>query len=170
MSTRLSDKAVSIRYCTEHHYNSLLHFRELSFKLRFGCDVPAYLDQGIRLEVRQSPGDIFQPIRFYAAGTQNKSDSPVTITANNSNQVFAEALNYASTFPLELVNSSKPVTFREYICDESFQTNGVDIRWMQRYSGDSEVDIATWSLDDISVSLWDGQCRHVVFKQEDEVM
>ena len=129
-----------------------------------------YLDQGIRLEVRRSQEETFQPIRFYAAGTQNRSDSPVTLTTAVSNQVSAEALNYASIFPLEVVNSSEPVTFREYICGESFQTEGVDIRWMQRYSGDSESDVATWSLEDITISIWDGQCCQVIFKQEDEVL
>lgn len=63
------------------------------------------------------------------------------------------------------MTGEESVVFQEYICDENLITDEVDVRWMQRYSGDSELDVATWSLDDITITVWDGQCRRVILQQ-----
>ena len=105
-------------------------------------------------------------MRFYAHGTQDRSGSAVNVDATDHTRVLAEALNYNSIFPLEVVTGVNPVVFHEYICDETLLTDDVDVRWMQRYSGTSQLDVATWAIDDITITVWDGQCRRMIVHQE----
>ena len=125
--------------------------------------MPHHLDEGIRLEIR-TPEDFWQPIRFYTPTLNTSNVSTVSFLDENIT-VEAKALTYSSVFPLEKVKSNQILTIREYICDEQFwnTTVTVDIRWMQRYSKKSVANISTWSLDDMRIVLWNGECRQEVF-------
>ncbi len=138
-----------------------MHHREISFKLRFGCDVPTSLEQGIRLEIWTSTND-WQPVRFYTPSLFETNSTIVRLLGNNT--VTAEALRYSSNFSLELVEGNQQIQFREYICDPAFLVDGVSVRWMQRFMGISHDGVGTWSLDDITLTVWNGVCRHVVLR------
>ncbi len=139
-----------------------MHHREISFKLRFGCDVPTSLEQGIRLEIRTSTNDDWQPVRFYTPSLFETNSTIVRRLGNNT--VTAEALHYSSNFSLELMEGNQQIQFREYICDPAFLVDGVSVRWMQRFMGISHYGVGTWSLDDITLTVWNGVCRHVVLR------
>ena len=127
----------------------------IEFTLGFGCDLPTRLDQGIRFEV-QEPGDDWEPIRFYTP-TLDVVD-PTVVYLMPDQIVFAEAFRLNSTFPYHYVNATPGYELRvkEYLCGEEFLGDGVRLRWMQRYVGPSANDTATWWLDDIRISRWDG--------------
>ena len=36
---------------------------------------------------------------------------------------------------------------------------------MQRYSGISQSDVSTWSIDNVTVSVWDGTCLKTVLQE-----
>ncbi len=133
--------------------------REISFKLRFGCDVPTTLEEGVRLEI-QSETKSWQPIRFYTPSLVETNTSIVRRT--KSGMVVAQALRYSSNFSLELVEGNKSIHIREFICDPSFTVGNVSVRWMQRFMADSQYGRSTWSLDDITLTVWNGRCRHEV--------
>ena len=141
---------------------TLLYSREISFSLRFGCDVPHHLDEGVRLEIR-TPAKRWQPIRYYTPSLTTPSASLVTLNEDNAT-VVAEALTYSSTFPLEVVRGNQLLVIHEYICDDAFWDTSVSIRWMQRYndSSDFAVNKSTWSLDNVSIVFWNGECRQEV--------
>ncbi|XP_064387611.1 adhesion G protein-coupled receptor E2-like isoform X3 [Halichondria panicea] len=137
-------------------------FLEISFKLRFGCDVPETLEQGIRLEIRKTPSSNWQPVRFYTPSFNETNSSIVRLLGNN--MVTAEALQYSSNFSRQFVEGNRQFQFREYICDPAFLVDGVSVRWMQRFMAISRYGVGTWSLDDITLTVWNGLCRHVVLR------
>lgn len=142
--------------------HTLLLCREISFKLNFECSIIEYIDQGIRLEVHTSENS-WQPVRFYAVSMSETDDSVVKHLGNN--MVFAEALTYSSNFSLEIVPGDRSVLIREYICDPSFTEGGnISVRWLQRYGGTLIEGEASWSLDDIVFTVWNGNCRREVLR------
>ena len=147
----------------------------MEFSLRFGCDVPTYIDQGIRFEVDAGGSDSWEPVRFYTASlrpvpvptppTTSSSEGGdgvlVRLFPNNSVQAFADA--YDSFLPLVHLNSSRRVVLREYLCGKFVsalrdQGRRVRFRWMQRYTTNPGVDIATWFLDEVNVRVWTDGC------------
>lgn len=146
-------------------YVALYFLREIRFQLRFGCVSHEYLDQGVRLEWRENVTSLWQPIGFYTYSTEEVHNTLVEINQTDPTKVVAEALLYTSTFPLLVLNCQDPVTIITEVCDESLR-DGVYLRWMQRYTGQNVLNIATWSLDDIKITLWDGECSRIVFEQD----
>ena len=147
------------------HLSTLLCYicREISFTLNFECNVSQYLDQGIRLEIRRSAGNSnWQPVRFYAVNTNETAGSVVRRIENN--MVVADALLYSSNFPLEVIAGNQSVSIREYICDSAFTEENVSVRWLQRYSEVPVVEEAAWSLDDVVLTVWNGDCRREVLR------
>ena len=132
--------------------------------MRFGCDIPIYLDQGIRFEVgiKNNLGRVWLPIRYYASNLQEFSISTVHLLPNKSVHVTAETYN--ATFPLSLINSTETVTIKEYVCDHGILNNNRDsasdirLRWIQRSGFKVAQNEATWYLDDINVRRWNGEC------------
>ncbi len=133
--------------------------REISFKLRFGCDVPTTLETGVRLEIRTETKN-WHPIRFYTPSLSQNESSIVKHIGDG--MVMAQALTYSSNFSLESVEGNQSILFREYICDPSFMVGNVSVRWMQRFGTVSEYGRSTWSLDDITLTVWNGVCRYEV--------
>lgn len=134
---------------------------EIEFKLQFGCDVPTHIDQGVRFEVRNRDDTNWDPIRFYTPSlTPAVVGSLVTPLPNNS--VRAQFDDYASALPLVVINTTEPVTVREYLCGRyvSLIRDGqeINLRWFQRYQTNPGREIATWFLDDIKIKLWNGNC------------
>ncbi len=80
--------------------------------------------------------------------------------------MFAEVRSYNSSFPLVHLNASVGVAgcvvIREYLCQSyvNLIRNGQNfrLRWMQRYLTNPRADVATWSLDNIRIRVWDGNC------------
>ena len=155
-----------------HHWlvetNDLLHFlcRQLSFYLRLGggdgCGDQDYLDHGVRLEIRGS-GEPWSEIRFYSLTTETATPSSVTL--ENSESVFVQE-NVNFSFPLHIIESTDPVFITENIC--AFNNNSIQFRWVQypyRTSGENEN---TWSVDNITVTYWDGSCERVLFQEDFE--
>ena len=146
--------------------------REVKFFLRLrsngGCDSTEYLDQGIRFEVGIVNSNQWMPIRYYTATTATGPSSLVKLV--NNSHVEAIALNYNSTFPLQVCNSTEPIPITEYICGEEFVTPFTRFRWFQRYSGASLADRNTWSLDNLTVTLWNGSCHNVIMEEDFENM
>jgi len=133
---------------------------EIEFKLRFGCDVPTHIDQGVRLEVRIDGGN-WEPIRFYTPSLVTPVDSLVTRLQNGS--ALAQADTFNSALPLLLLNrTSETVTIREYLCGRYVSmiraNEEIRLRWMQRYKTNPMADVATWYLDDIRIRVWNRQC------------
>ena len=76
----------------------------------------------------------------------------------------AEFLQYSSNFSLQFVEGNRQFQFREYICDPAFLVDGVSVRWVQRFMAISRYGVDTWSLDDITLTVWNGLCRLVVLR------
>lgn len=133
----------------------------IEFTLGFGCDVPERLDQGVRLEVEIGSGD-WKPIRFYTPTLTQSQPSLVHLLPESDEEevlmmVHARAFQDNNTFPLHFINTSAgPVRINEYLCGNEFADDSVRLRWMQRYVPPSNDSVATWWLDDIRVSRWDG--------------
>lgn len=132
---------------------------EIEFKLRFGCNV-THIDQGVRLEVLN---DIWEPIRFYSP-TLTAAASPSVVTLLQNNSVRAEAATYISDLPIVHLNTTETetVTIREYLCGRYISLirnqEPLRLRWMQRYRTNPAAGAATWSLDDIRIRIWNGDC------------
>lgn len=141
----------------------ILSTSEIEFKLHFGCDRPTYIDQGIRFEVNVED---WNSIRFYTPALTVPTNSLVQLDATDSS-VIAQARRYNSSLPLLFVNSTEPITVREYLCGRyvSLLREGtrLRLRWMQRYRTNIAVDVATWFLDDINIRLWNGECFTSIF-------
>ena len=120
----------------------------------FGCDVPQFLDGGVRFEVERAR-QRWEPIRFYSPTLFKAEQSLVNFDVNRT--VHAQAYNENSTFPFHFVNASEgPVRIREYLCGEECVNETVRFRWMQRYVPPSVENTSTWWLDDVKISRWDG--------------
>ena len=133
-------------------------YSAIEFTLGFGCDVPIHLDQGVRFEVEIGRQE-WKPIRFYTP-TLNESTSSLVQLDSDPDALFvhAQAFQINSRFPLHYINSSSsPVRIREYLCGNEFANDSVRLRWMQRYMAPSTNGVATWWLDDIRISHWDGR-------------
>lgn len=131
----------------------------VEFTLGFGCDVPIHLDQGVRFEVEIGEQG-WKPIRYYTPTLNESNSSLVRLLDSDSDALFAHAQAYVdnSTFPLHYINStSGPLWIREYLCGNEFAKDNVRLRWMQRYMPPSNDGVATWWLDDIHISRWDGR-------------
>lgn len=140
----------------------------IEFTLGFGCDVPIHLDQGVRLEV-QIDQQKWKPIRFYTPTLNQSKFSLVRLLDLDSDTLFvhAQAFQNNQTFPLHYINStSGPVRIREYLCGNEFADNSVRLRWMQRYMPPSNNNVATWWLDDIRISRWDGMQLTTVMEND----
>ena len=128
----------------------------MEFTLGFGCDVPRYLDGGIRFEVDRDRQD-WEPIRFYSPTLDVNEPSLIHFDDASQQSVHAQAFNGNDTFPFHFINASEgPVRIREYLCGEEYAINTVRFRWMQRYVRPSVENVSTWWLDDVKVSRWDG--------------
>ena len=132
--------------------------------------MPTHIDQGVRLEIETPHQEFWSPIRFYTpsltpAPPQEGEVSRVVLE-EGGRSVHAEAASYNSSLPLVHLNSSvgvaEGVVIREYLCQEYVDMirNGTRfrLRWMQRYLTNPQADVATWSLDNIRIRLWDGSC------------
>lgn len=144
--------------------------REVKFFLRLrsngSCDSIEYLDQGIRFEVAIARTDQWIPIRYYTATTAMGPTSLAKLV--NNTHVEAEFPKYNSTFPLQVCNSTEPIKITEYLCGEQFVTPVTRFRWFQRYSGASVADRNTWSLDNLTITLWNGSCHSVIMEEDFE--
>ena len=129
----------------------------VEFTLGFGCDVPQFLDGGVRLEVERARKD-WEPIRFYSPTLEvNESSSLVHFDDPSLESVHAQAFEVNSSFLLHVINASEgPVRIREYLCGEEYAIETVRFRWMQRYLPPSVENVSTWWLDDVKISRWDG--------------
>ena len=128
----------------------------MEFTLGFGCDVPRYLDGGIRFEVDRDIQD-WEPIRFYSPTLDVNEPSLIHFDDISRQSVHAQAFTGNSSFPLHFINASEgPVRIREYLCGEEYAIDTVRFRWMQRYVPPSVENVSTWWLDDVKVSRWDG--------------
>lgn len=149
------------------HTYILCIYREIEFRLRFGCDVPTFLDQGVRFEVDDED---WSPIRFYTPSlVAPLGPDPLVQLLKNGSSVSAGTIAYTSSLPLLLLNDSETVTVREYLCEDYvslLKRQGLRLRWMQRYRSDRNVDVATWYLDDINVRLWNGDCFLSVLSED----
>ena len=129
----------------------------MEFTLGFGCDVPEFLDEGVRLEVERGAED-WEAIRFYSPTINtNKPGAIVHFDDDTRETIHAQAFQENNTFPFHFVNASEgPVKIREYLCGEEYMNEVVRFRWMQRYAPPSVENVSTWWLDDVKVSFWDG--------------
>lgn len=105
----------------------------------------------------------WQPIRFYATNVTETEGSIVRHI--DRNMVSAEALTYSSNFNLQVVQGNREVLIREYVCDPLFLVEGVRVRWMQRFAAMSAEGIGTWSLDNVTLTVWNGHCRYQVLHE-----
>lgn len=122
----------------------------------FGCDVPQFLDGGVRFEMERASQQ-WEPIRFYSPTFAETEPSLVHFQKDDPGTVLAQAFNDNSTFPFHFVNISEgPVKIKEYLCGEEYANDTVRFRWMQRYVPPSIENVSTWWLDDIKISRWDG--------------
>ncbi len=143
---------------------------EIEFTLRFGCDVPTHIDQGVRLEIDPPDGN-WAPIRFYTptltpAPPQEGKATRVQLEPGGTS-VLAVAGSYNSSLPLIHLNDSRGVArgvvIREYLCGSNAvnlisNSQSFRLRWMQRYLTNPQADVATWSLDNIRIRLWNKTC------------
>ena len=148
-------------------YHTIFPCSEIEFKLRFGCNAPTHIDQGIRLEIGK---ESWSPIRFYSPSLVAASE-PILVTLLPNNSVRANASSYISAIPLTHVNTTDTVTVREYACGRfiSLIRSGqeVRLRWMQRYlTNAADGSAATWFLDDIRVRVWNGDCFVPLFVRD----
>ena len=122
----------------------------------FGCDVPQFLDGGVRFEVERARQQ-WESIRFYSPTFNVTEPSLVHFEEDNPGAVHAQAFDVNSSLPFHFVNVSEgPVKIREYLCGEEYANETVRFRWMQRYVPPSTENVSTWWLDDIKISRWDG--------------
>ncbi len=131
--------------------------------------MPTHIDQGVRFEI--DPADTnWAPIRFYSptltpAPPQDMTGPTVQLEPGG-NSVFAKVNRYNSSLPLIYLNDSVGVTggvvIREYLCQDYVDLikngSGVRLRWLQRYMTNPQANVATWSLDNIRIRVWDGNC------------
>ena len=148
---------------------SLSYCSEIEFTLRFGCDKPTHIDQGVRFEISTSAERNWAPIRFYAPSlvpsVHEDGTTPTVHLEPEGNSVEATTASYTTSLPLLNLNStamSEGVIIREYLCQQyvaSFRSGQrIQLRWLQRYLTNPQADVATWSLDNIRIRLWDGKC------------
>lgn len=126
------------------------------------------IDQGVRLEVRlisssSGPTTDWFPVRYYTPSLEEPDDYDSFVALDSSDKsVTAKGPGYDSSFPLIHVTSTNFVRIREYICGQlvqNFTDDGqVELRWMQRFGENSRDSDATWILDDINVTFWNGTC------------
>lgn len=129
----------------------------VEFTLGFGCDVPQFLDGGVRFEVERARQQ-WEPIRFYSPTfAVNESSLVHFLDDDDRGTIYAQAFDENNTFLFHFVNTSEgPVKIREYLCGEEYANETVRFRWMQRYVPPSVENVSTWWLDDIKISRWDG--------------
>ena len=111
------------------------------------------------------------PIRYYTPSLDIPSEYTSLVELEPShNYVNAQSILYSSSFPVLLVNSYESVHIREYICEKSlqnFENLQLNLRWMQRFGrSSSSNNDATWILDDIKISIWNGACFLQVLKED----
>lgn len=128
------------------------------------------LDQGVRLEYEEAEDVGWQPLRYYTSSLHQTAHSSVTLNDDNTS-VTAQGLYSIISLPFHLVNSSEAVFYQEYLFGSSsiLSTSGMKIRWAQRYlSAEQQPDIAPWSIDNVTVMQWDGQCRKTLVSEDFE--
>ena len=124
-----------------------MHYSEIEFKLYFGCDAPAYFQQGVKLEMKI--GDDGSLILLYVTSNE---DSPGTFQL--------------STYTTHLLNKMEVVTIREYICGRHVSSQGeMMLRWTQQ-CGEDCTGGNNWYLDDINIRYWDGVCYRTVMSED----
>ena len=117
------------------------------------CNPPSFIDQGIRLEVRNKKiSDMWKSIRFYAS--TNNTNVVTFASLLTDNLVNVAAKNYVSTFPFYLNNSREPFRVTEYLCGSMYLSQDTKFRWLQRYSGAARRGDATWSISNVSISYF----------------
>ena len=151
----------------------MLHFtREISFFLHLGndhdslCDPPDTLGQGVRLEVQERAGP-WHPIRFYTSTTRRASESYVD-QLNSTHIEVQDETGYTSVFPLYVNRSTSAMYLTEYVCARDFAGSRIRFRWKQHFAGHSRNDEDTWSLDDITIRLWNGSCYRTILHEDFE--
>ena len=86
-----------------------------------------------------------------------------------NNSIEAVAGTYTSFLPLLHLNASRRVVLREYLCGRFMRAlrdqQKFRLRWMQRYTTNPGVDIATWFLDEVRVRVWNGSCFESVLNE-----
>ena len=148
----------------------VLNFREIEFKLKFGCSPPTLLDQGVRLEFRTSFNNLhnsnWSPIKYYATSTDTPTGNNIVNLEPSGDLVMAEG----SLYPLQIINPSQPVLIREYICVSPVQTftEGIqlELRWMQFSGMEFKNKKEDWILDDINIRIWNGICFLQVLSED----
>ena len=138
--------------------------------LKFGC-VPrdsqdTTIDHGVRLEVgiRSGTSRNWQPIRFYTTSiTAPTYDNSLVQLAPSNTAVVAQALLYNSSLPLKLVDATRSLSLKEYLCGDYvdiLRSNSLDLRlrWMQRFGTQAGRNFALWIIDDVKIKLWNGSC------------
>ena len=130
--------------------------------------MPTHIDQGVRLEIERY--GVWAPVRFYTPtltpAPPQEGEVTRVVLEEGGRSVHAEAASYSSSLPLIHLNSSEGVAegvvIREYLCQEYVDMirNGTRfrLRWMQRYLTNPQADVATWSLDNIRIRVWNGSC------------
>ena len=138
----------------------------MEFTLGFGCEVPQFLDGGVRFEVERARQQ-WEPIRFYSPTFNVTEPSLVHFEKNDQSAVHAQAFDANSTFPFHFVNASEgPVKIKEYLCGEEYANETVRFRWMQRYVPPSVENVSTWWLDDIKISRWNGESLLTIMEND----
>ena len=136
----------------------------VEFTLGFGCDVPRFLDRGVRFEIQRARQD-WEPIRFYSPTLDVNEPSLVHFDDAAQRSVHAQAFAANNTFPLHFINASEgPVGIREYLCGEEYANETVRFRWMQRYVPPSMENVSTWWLDDVRISRWDSSVLSTILE------
>ncbi len=143
-----------------------LVFRKISFHLQFCCNSSDFIDQGVRFEYDDTTTDRrWQPIKFYTTTVNEHENGTVFLNADGKS-VTASAERYDSTLPLQIVNSSQLIRVSEFLCGFNYSSSDIRLRWMQRYTSVTpQLGIATWSLDNITVTIWNGSCKWTSFKE-----
>ena len=145
-----------------------ISYSRIGFHLQISVTQTSNLDQGVRLEYEDIEDVGWQPLRYYTSSLHQIANSSVTINDDNIS-VTAMGLYSSISLPLHVVNSSGAVFYQEYLFGNRSIPSRMKIRWAQRYlSADQHPDIAPWSIDNVTVIQWDGQCRKTLVSENFE--
>lgn len=137
---------------------------EIGFHLEFiDSNETSYIDQGVRLEYKEDGN--WLPLRYYTPSLLQVRDSAVRLNEDNVS-VTAQSIYYEGTLPLHVVHANEPHFYRDYI---TIPLKQIRVRWSQMFlSVKPQLDIASWLIDNVTVSQWDGSCTRTLLFEDFE--